>query len=181
MNGFDQEQVDCGHSGFPKCPIKHPQYAYVPPDETKPYFDMAKQYVLGDRMFESNFDESSFVAHQYLIAAQSSSTVNYPDSNKWGCEGGDPDTIQTLTQERKINWGHRIPVCFDNTTLGDELDEARHFVAILHGRYPLRGRRIMECIFGNSAIFTKGRTGQRTSSAHRPCSSPTFKTATCRP
>ena len=124
MNGFDQEQVDCGHSGFPKCPIKHPQYAYVPPDETTPYFDMAKQYVLGDRMFESNFDESSFVAHQYLIAAQSSSTVNYPDSNKWGCEGGAPDTIQTLTQERKINYGHRIRVCFDNTTLGDELDEA---------------------------------------------------------
>ena len=124
MNGFDKEYVSCGHLSYPPCPIKHPQYAYVPPVETKPYFDMAKQYVLADRMFSSNFDGSSFVAHQYLIAAQSSSAVNYPNSPEWGCEGGPNDTIQTLTQQRKIYYGHRIRVCLDNETLGDELDAA---------------------------------------------------------
>ncbi len=124
MNGFDKELVQCGMSGYPKCPLQYPQYAYVPASETKPYVAMASQYVLGDHMFASNFDASSFVAHQYLIAAQSSSAVNYPDTNDWGCEGGTTDTIQTLTQGRLINYGHREQVCFNNETLGDELDGA---------------------------------------------------------
>jgi phospholipase C len=86
---------------------------------------MAKQYVLADRMFASNFDGSSFVAHQYLIAAQSSSAVNYPNLTEWGCEGGPNDTIQTLDQNRRIRYGYRIRVCFDNKTLGGELDDAK--------------------------------------------------------
>ena len=122
MNGFDQEAVSCGMPNYPKCPFKDPQYAYVPAKETKPYVAMASQYVLADHMFTSNFDASSFVAHQYLIAAQSSSAVNYPNSNEWGCEGGSGSTIQTLTQQRTIHYGYRIPVCFNNKTLGDELD-----------------------------------------------------------
>src|ERR1700722_9053099 len=125
MNGFNNELVSCGMPGYPKCPFKEPQYAYVPANETKPYVAIASQYVLADHMFTSNFDASSFVAHQYLIAAQSSTAVNYPNSNQWGCEGGPSDTIQTLTQGRKIYYGHRIPVCFDNVTLGDELDTAK--------------------------------------------------------
>ena len=35
----------------------------------KPYFDMAHEWVLADQMFQSQLDES-FVAHQYIIAAQ---------------------------------------------------------------------------------------------------------------
>ncbi len=124
MNGFNQEGVQCGTSGYPPCPIVHPQYAYVPPSETGPYFQMAQQYAFGDEMFASNVDGSSFVAHQYLIAGQASATVNFPDSNEWGCEGGQYDTIQTLNQQRHIRYGHRIPVCLDNQTLGDELDNA---------------------------------------------------------
>jgi len=125
MNGFNKEMVYCGTGSYPPCPIRHPQYAYVPQSETKPYFDMASQYVLADRMFTSNFDASSFVAHQYLIAAQSNAAVNYPDSNDWGCEGGPSDTIQTLTQQRTIHFGYRDRVCFKNyRTLGDELDDA---------------------------------------------------------
>ena len=124
MNGFNKEYVGCGHGSYPPCPLKYPQYSYVPPSETKLYFEMAQQYVLADRMFASDFDESSFVAHQYLIGAQSSSAVDYPNSTDWGCYGPYGDTIATLTQQRKVNWGHRIPVCFDNTTLGDELDSA---------------------------------------------------------
>ena len=124
MNGFDKEYVQCGQPSYPPCPIKHPQYAYVPAIETKPYFAMAAQYVLADRMFSSDFDASSFVAHQYLIAAQSSAAVNYPDSLAWGCYGGSTDTIPTVTLQRRIDYAHRIRVCFDNQTLGDELDGA---------------------------------------------------------
>ncbi len=50
-------------------------YAYVPQDETKPYWHMAEQYVLADRMFASNLD-GSFVAHQYAVAAYADRTVD---------------------------------------------------------------------------------------------------------
>jgi phospholipase C len=63
MDGFDKEW----HSGKPG--LKYPMYAYVPHAESKPYFDMAHEWVLADRMFQSQLDES-FVAHQYVIAAQ---------------------------------------------------------------------------------------------------------------
>ncbi len=62
MNGFDHEKWTCR-----PCPNKNPPYSYVPHEETKPYFDMAKQYVLADEMFASNFDSSSFTSHQYII------------------------------------------------------------------------------------------------------------------
>jgi phospholipase C len=125
MNGFNRESVQCGHGRFPTCPIAHPQYAYVPPAETKLYFEMGKQYVLGDEMFASNFDQSSFVAHQYLIAAQSDSAVNFPNTNEWGCEGGAADTIPTVTHAREVNYDDRERVCFNYKTLGDELDTAK--------------------------------------------------------
>lgn len=125
MNGFDKEKVGCGHPSYPKCPIKNPQYAFVPPKETKLYFDIGKQYVLADKMFASDFDESSFVAHQYLIAAQSSSAVNYPNSDYWGCYGGAGVMIPTLSQQRQVQYDKLIVVCFQNQTLGDELDAAK--------------------------------------------------------
>lgn len=121
MNGFNDEWAGCGHYSYPPCPNPHPQYSYVPHDETKPYFAMAHQYVLADEMFASNFDASSFVSHQYIIAGQASSAVNYPDS-WWGCEGGKTDQVGTVTQAR--GYGKYIQACFDNQTLGDELDAA---------------------------------------------------------
>jgi phospholipase C len=121
MNGFDQEGVECGGSGEPRCPIRNPMYSYVPRSESKPYFDMASQYVLADRMFVSNIDESSFVSHQYIIAGQASSSMNVPENGPWGCSGS--AVVSTLTQQR--TQGGLIPACFDNQTLGDELDAAK--------------------------------------------------------
>lgn len=122
MNGFNQEYVDCGGSGEPPCPIKHPQYSYVPNSETKPYFAMAKQYVLATRMYASNLDGSSFVAHQYLISAQADSSVNYPSSD-WGCEGGTGDKIPIIGQDRQVPDGSEVP-CFNIASLGQEADSA---------------------------------------------------------
>ncbi|HEY1654897.1 MAG TPA: alkaline phosphatase family protein [Candidatus Tumulicola sp.] len=121
MDGFDKESVDCGGRSQPPCPNGHPQYGYVPHAQTRPYFAMAKSYVLADRMFASNFDGSSFVSHQYIIAGQSASAVDYP-RNAWGCDGGPSDTIWTLTAGRFYD--RQVPVCFDEPTLGDELDAA---------------------------------------------------------
>ncbi len=122
MDGFDKEAMSCGVGGGPPhCPKPDSQYGYVPASETKPYVAMAKQYVLADRMFASNFDASSFVSHQYAIAGQSNSAVDYP-SGQWGCDGGPKDLIPTITQQR--TYGSNVQACFDDQTLGDELDAA---------------------------------------------------------
>ncbi len=118
MDGFDKEWEGCHRS----CP-PHPQYSYVPHAETKPYFEMGKQYVVADRMFASNFDASSFISHQYIIAGQANSAVDYPRTS-WGCDGGPPDKIGTVTVNPPRQYGPQIQACFDNQTLGDELDAA---------------------------------------------------------
>jgi phospholipase C len=114
MNGFDREQV----GGRPKG-VKYPMYAYVPASETKPYFDMAHEWVLSDRTFASQLDES-FVAHQYIIAAQAASSVDVP-SGPWGCNGKSYDLVSTIDKYRRVN-AEAQPPCFDYQTLGDELD-----------------------------------------------------------
>jgi len=116
MDAFDKE----GSSGGPPG-VKYPEYVYVPHEESKPYWAMADEWVLADHMFQSQLDES-FVAHQYLIAAQAASSVDVP-YGPWGCEGGSGDPVRTITQERKYG-GDEQP-CFDYTTLGDELDKAK--------------------------------------------------------
>ncbi|HEX4012790.1 MAG TPA: alkaline phosphatase family protein [Candidatus Cybelea sp.] len=114
MDGFDRELASYGAP-------PDAQYVYVNHTESKPYFDMAHQWVLADRMFSSQLDES-FVAHQYIIAAQAQSSVNVPDG-PWGCPGGPHDVVQTLTHERGL--GPTQTACFDYSTLGDELDAAK--------------------------------------------------------
>jgi len=113
MNGFNNE------AGFGGPPNR--EYVYVPHDESKPYFDMAHEWVLADRMFQSQLDES-FVAHQYIIAAQAAWSVNLP-AGMWGCGGGPSDTVATITKDRNPN-GPSIAPCYDYQTLGDELDSA---------------------------------------------------------
>ncbi len=112
MDGFDKE---IAYGGPP-----NPQYVYVPHKDSKPYFDMAHEGVLADRMFQSQLDES-FVAHQYIIAAQARSSVDLP-FGLWGC-GEKGDSVYTVTQRRNPNGRAQDP-CFDYQTLGDELDAA---------------------------------------------------------
>jgi phospholipase C len=112
MDGFDLERQDGGPTNG--------QYVYVPHKESKPYFDMAHEFVLADRMFASQLDES-FVAHQYIIAAQAHSSVDVP-YGQWGCEGTAGDEEQMITHQR-VYGGYQKP-CFDYQTLGDELDHA---------------------------------------------------------
>jgi len=112
MDAFDKETSFGG-------PMD-PEYVYVPHKESKPYFDMAHEWVLADKMFQSQLDES-FVAHQYVIAAQAASSVDLPDG-LWGCSGGKFDVVDTITNQRAIGATQRA--CFDYQTLGDELDGA---------------------------------------------------------
>jgi phospholipase C len=112
MDGFNLE--------YSNGPGKYPQYVYVPHKQSKPYFDMAAEGVLADDMFQSQLDES-FVAHQYIIAAQAAWSVDLPPY--WGCGGGKYNIISTITVARNEYGPTRKP-CYDYTTLGDELDAA---------------------------------------------------------
>jgi phospholipase C len=113
MDGFDRERTYGG-------PL-NAQYAYVPHSESKPYFEMAHEFVVADRMFTSQLDES-FVAHQYAIAAQAKSSVDSPAGYGWGCAAKKPTYVKTIT--RKRTYGEPQRPCFDYQTLGDELDNA---------------------------------------------------------
>jgi phospholipase C len=115
MDGFDKEEV----TGKPGS-LTHPQYGYVPHSETKLYFEMAKQYVLGDDFFPSNLD-SSWVAHQYAIAAQAHGAVDLPTYYE-GCDKNRSNRIATWTKARQ--YGPYEQACQNYTTLGDELDAA---------------------------------------------------------
>jgi phospholipase C len=114
MDGFNLEYAGGGP--------KNPEYVYVPHTDSKPYFDMAHHWVLADRMFQSQLDES-FVAHQYIIAAQADWSVDLPNG-EWGCGGGKYDTVQTITRDRGLN-GPPVKPCYDYQTLADELDAAK--------------------------------------------------------
>jgi phospholipase C len=113
MNGFNKELSGGGPP--------NPEYVYVPQSQSQPYWDMAHEWVLADKMFQSQLDES-FVAHQYVIAAQAAWSVDLPNG-RWGCGGGSSDIVETITIRRTP--GRPIHPCYSYQTLGDELDKAR--------------------------------------------------------
>ncbi len=129
MDGFDKER--CRGSGCKT--ISNPAYHYVQQSDVQTYWNMAQQYVLADHFFASDLD-SSFEAHQYLIAAQSEMTWGLPTrAGNWGCDGGAHDTIQLLNPDTEPGTmtTTRIRTCFDppqtpfDTTLADEMDQSQ--------------------------------------------------------
>jgi phospholipase C len=112
MDGFDLERA------YGKQLAQNPQFAYVPQRETRLYFDVARQYVLGDDMFTSQID-ASFPSHQYIIAGQAGDSANVPSQN-WGCDGPKTDHVDTLQPDRTLGATERP--CFNYRTIADELD-----------------------------------------------------------
>ena len=152
MNGFNRERSYGGP--------ENAQYTYVPHDESKPYFDMAHEWVVADKMFQSQLDES-FVAHQYVIAAQADSTVDLP-SGKWGCGGGKYDIIATITGSRGI--GPYTRPCFGYETLGDELDKAKlswRFYASAYGSRSSGAGAEWSSVSGGQAYLRRPRLEER--------------------
>jgi phospholipase C len=95
-------------------------YSYVPESDDEEYWTLARQFVIGDRMFQSNTGPS-FVAHQYMIAGQSANVAENPTGSVWGCDAS-PDTTAAVLG---VN-GDELPgvfPCFDYLTTADLLDE----------------------------------------------------------
>ena len=95
-------------------------YTYVRTADTVPYWTMATQYTLGDRMFQSNTGPS-YPAHLYLIAGQALSTISNPGFAPWGCDTPG-QTTGTILPSGKT--GPKISTCFDVPTIGDLMDTA---------------------------------------------------------
>jgi phospholipase C len=95
-------------------------YSYVPEKDVEAYWTMARQYVLGDRMFQSNTGPS-FVAHQYMIAAQSANVAENPNGSVWGCDA-DPSETAALVGPNGTDLPGVYP-CFDYLTAADLLDQ----------------------------------------------------------
>ncbi len=98
MNGFGLE------GGGKKCPgfAGTAVYQYVNPEQIKPYWDIASQYVLADHMFQTQ-GSGSFTAHQDLIRGATTydkfadkSLVDFPTSTKWGCDASYGTTTSRL-------------------------------------------------------------------------------------
>ena len=77
-------------------------YRYVNPEKIAPYWDLAKQYALGDRLFQTQ-GSGSFTAHQDLIRGNTqisvagASLVNTPTGMPWGCDSSKTARTDLLT------------------------------------------------------------------------------------
>ncbi|MBV8529698.1 MAG: hypothetical protein JO104_00150 [Candidatus Eremiobacteraeota bacterium] len=106
-------------------------YQYVDPSQIAPYWAIARQYVLGDAMFQTQ-GSGSFTAHQDLIAAgtilnraKTKSVVDFPSYMPWGCDAppGTKTSLLDYTASKLKDEYHKGPFpCFTYATMRDLLD-----------------------------------------------------------
>ena len=102
-------------------------YRYADPDDIRPYWTMARQYVLADRTFSTQ-SSSSFTAHQDLIAGgtpigkDGDNVIDFPTPSAWGCDAS-PGTVTSLITPTGRYLRDKGPFpCFTYPTLRDLLD-----------------------------------------------------------
>jgi phospholipase C len=118
MDGWESVET------YPKQDPDFP-YAYVPREQTVPYWTMAERYTFADRMFQSNTGPS-FPAHLYLVAGQSayaSANPNHMETTRfaWGCDSPTTATVTQLAPDGDEK-DPQFP-CLDFRTIADELDD----------------------------------------------------------
>jgi phospholipase C len=101
-------------------------YMYTNPSQIKPYWDMAKQYVLAEHMFTTQ-GGPSFTAHQDLIAggsvvAPNEALVNLPSALPWGCDAPHGTRTSLITKGDVVRLGQGPFPCLGYRTLRDVLD-----------------------------------------------------------
>ena len=124
-DGFDL--INKGESGQGP-PAKLYPYAYVYRSETAPYWNLARQYSLADRMFSTD-TASSFIAHQQIIAGtvamnDSESLTDQPDQNPWGCDAPPGTTTPLLLKDGRYKFDGPFPCFTQYKTIADLLDPA---------------------------------------------------------
>jgi phospholipase C len=124
MDGADK--VTACKTGTSGCPT-NPQFQYVKPSDVKPYFQLAKQYTFGDRMFQTN-EGPSFPAHQFILAGTSAPTATsdlFAAENPNGGSGcAAPSTAWVWLIDPRGKESSTMYPCFEHPTLPDGLDRA---------------------------------------------------------
>ena len=132
-NGYSQfeTEYDGGKmDGFNVPPVEgHPGtyvYQYVNPADVVPYWDLAKQYVLADRMFQTQ-GSGSFTAHQDLIAGgtlidPTHALIDNPSNQPWGCDAPAGTVTSLITTSKQFQQGQGPFPCVSYKTLRDLLD-----------------------------------------------------------
>lgn len=118
MDGFNVPPVE-GHPGTYV-------YQYVNPSDVVPYWDLAKQYVLADRMFQTQ-GSGSFTAHQDLIAGgtlidPTHALIDNPSNQPWGCDAVPGTVTSLITTSKQFLQGQGPFPCLSYKTLRDLLD-----------------------------------------------------------
>lgn len=131
MDGFNLEQSSCAllHT---TCALHTylRAYTYVKHSKIKPYWDMAKQYAFGDKMFATQAGPS-FPAHQYIVSGTStisaSSTLRAAENpldplQKFtgGCDSPAGSFVTLIDANGAEN--QEIYPCFDRPSLTDLIE-----------------------------------------------------------
>ena len=120
MNGFDTTPASCIGANPSPTPAYYP-YGYVPYAEVKPYWDLAAQFGVADRMFASQ-SGPSYPGHMYIVAGTSGNQTDDPSNALvWGCDAPAGTTVPYLGANGQIA-GTEFPCLYRQPTMGNELD-----------------------------------------------------------
>jgi phospholipase C len=122
MDGFSQAASSSG---------PYAAYAYIDRSEIRPYWTMARQYVLADEMFPTEFG-GSFTGHLTLVAGTddirppSKAEVDFPTAGPYDCDSPHGTSSSYLLSDpyRELRYNGPFP-CFDQfNTMAQVLDNA---------------------------------------------------------
>jgi phospholipase C len=138
MDGFDQNWT-----GSSKAAGKF-AYSYVKRSEVEPYWDMASQYTLADRMFPTEHGPS-WTAHLDIIAgttnvSHNEALVDFPNNSPWDCYA--PAGTHSPRIDAHGNYlynGGPFPCFTQFHTMADTLDAAgvswRYYAPAIYGDF----------------------------------------------
>ncbi|HEX4013562.1 MAG TPA: alkaline phosphatase family protein [Candidatus Cybelea sp.] len=127
---WDKGKMD-GFSKFCCQGGSYPAYSYVEQSLIEPYWDLARQYVLADEMFPTEWG-GSFTGHLMLVASTddidqspSEAEVDNPQRAPYDCDAPPGTKSSFVTSQRKLEANKGPFPCFDQwNSIADVLDEA---------------------------------------------------------
>ena len=126
IRGWDNGKMD----NFVTGPgMKDAAYAYMDHPEIAPYWAMARQYVLADAMFPTEFG-GSYTAHLTAVAGTDNMTptkaqVNFPDNSPNDCDSAPGTKSSLVNSHRKVGRANGPFPCFTQfNTMAELLDGA---------------------------------------------------------
>jgi phospholipase C len=127
---WDNGKMD-GFSKFCCKGGRYPAYSYVKRSLIRPYWDMARQYVLADEMFPTEWG-GSFTGHLTLVAgtdnirqSPSEAEVDNPQAAPYDCDSPSGTKSSYVTSEQKVETGKGPFPCFNQwNSIAEVLDVA---------------------------------------------------------